>query len=141
MMKNYADRELCQQIYDRKLILDAEMCYANEYRDLEQEPIRVMIDEYKECKDTKAFICPAYNCVELLDALPDEIYFNSIKEYAYPVIMPLNYFEIKYMATYVVDGKNVNERMLSISDFEPCNALAKMILYLDDKGLLKEANK
>ena len=111
-MKNYADRELCQQIYDRKLILDAEMWW--------QPGV------------------PAYNCVELLDALPDEIYFNSIKEYAYPVIMPLNYFEIKYMATYVVDGKNVNERMLSISDFEPCNALAKMILYLDDKGLLKE---
>lgn len=136
-MKNYADRELCQKIYDRKLILDAKVwfikpiyCKEPMIEELHKDTIEIIKDRIK--------ITPAYNCVELLDALPQSIeYVNAV-------------FELLIKTGKAKDGKKywhpqyrcftstLLEDTPRVYEEEICNALAKMILCLDDKGLLKE---
>ena len=145
-MNNYADRELCQQIYDRKLILDAEMWNVNfdfnldsvlPKKSLIQDGIQVGLNH-----------CPAYNCVELLDALPKKV---EDEDRWYQVNITFNPDTLKWVVAYF-DYGDVNIAFDGndgcwfgnyeiFCEEEICNALSKMILYLNNKGLLKEQIK
>lgn len=135
-MNNYADRELCQEIYDRKLILDAEMWLVKGLDGwFDNRKNEAIVLNFRGTKPHKDFaICPAYNCVELLDALPEEIiddgncYLQHISKLGN--IVWFNYNDTKI--------KKYIRILHAESDISLCNCLAKMLIYLDDKELLKE---
>ena len=116
MNKYCLDIELAKELYKRGIVKDACNWWA-------EDTELIVVSTRDIVEDCSNLICPAPISDELMELLPEE---------------GLCYFSIMYSGSSCSVAYDHQTRCVNFVDTKLSNALAKMILWLDDNGYLKK---